>query len=312
MKISYISFVICLLLIGCNQENRLNMYDNNKKINFESIMIFKDTPAWDLAKAVDKENLSKIKRIIEKDSTLLDYQEPRYGMTVLMRAIATEKYNSTKALLQLGANPNSKAYSGLTVLSYAVSFSWYDRRANQNPRFVKLLLEYGADPNVPYPTRTVEAVGYTIQYWYSPLMDATGIEKAKLLVEYGADINYKTELHETAAIVALRMGSIFGRDEVAYYLIVEKKAKITDPYFFYSLTSDTIEWSKPLYPVDLLVENWYFDIGTEQHRRKMAIVDEFKRQGIDYAERKNNISEIMLRHIKINHPKDWKTFIEQY
>ena len=107
------------------------------------------------------------------------------------------------------------------------------------------------------------------------------------------------------------MGNVFGADEVAYYLIVEKKAKVTDPYFSYSLSSDSIQWSKPYYPVDLLLD-WYCEIGTEQYQKKMAIVEEFKRQGVNYSERKKNISNLMMRKIKINHPNDWQIFIEQY
>jgi hypothetical protein len=170
-------------------------------------------------------------------------------------------------------------------------------------------LEYGANPNTVCYSRTIEGIKGTVQEWETPLMHSifSKLEKTKLLVDYGADIKYKTDLGETAASRALLMNDV----DAAYLLIVEKKAKITEPYYFYSLHLDSIKWSEPHYPVDLLLD-WYYEIGSEQYRKKMAIVEEFKYQGVDYAERKKHISKVMIQKIKVNHPNDWQKFLEQY
>lgn len=301
---------MCLLTIGCKQDNKGGLImQNMDKPDLRSIEIFKDTPAWELARAVHKENLSKIEEIIRQDSTLVDYQDPYYGMTLLMRAINTEKYQSAKKLLELGANPNIMSKTGLTALFEAISYSWYDNNANPDPKFVKLMLEYGANPNTVCHEGTMKSIKGTVEEWASPLMHSifNKFEKTKLLVEYGADIRYKTDLGETATSRALLMSDV----DAAYLLIVEKKAKVTDPFYFYSLRLDSIKWNEPHYPVDLLLD-WYYEIGSEQYRKKMAIVEEFKRQGVDYAERKKYISKAMMRKITVNHPDDWQKFIEQY
>ena len=60
-----------------------------------------------------------------------------------------EKYNSAEALLKAGANPDIiSSYSGTTALYLAAGFSWIDNHAKKDPKFIKLLLEYGADPNI--------------------------------------------------------------------------------------------------------------------------------------------------------------------
>jgi hypothetical protein len=129
-----------------------------------------------------------------------------------------------------------------------------------------------------------------------------GIQKVHLLVEHGAKIDYKTESGQTAAVVALMMEDI----ETAYYLIVEKKAIITQPYYDFLLGK-----KEPMFPVELLLD-LFFDIGSKKYEQKMAIVQEFKNQGIDYFSYKKNIDEKILRKIKKVHPYDWQNYIEKY
>lgn len=292
-----------LLLISCNQKSK-------EDLNVEDIEIFKNTVAWNLIQSVDKNNVSEIQDILKQNPKLVNFQDPVYGTTALMWAVGSEKYQSAKTLLDNGANPNLISKTGATALFRAISFSWDDTQANEDPKFVKLILDYKADPNINYCSPKIEGQTDPIECGTSPLMHSVsrGFEKVKLLVSAGADINYSTVTGKTAAIEALLMKDI----NTTYFLVVEKNADIVKPYYFYSLTNDTIiEKEKPHYPVDLLLD-WVFDLNSLEYQKKKAIIAEFKKQGVDYESRKQHISSLILRRIKKMYPDNWEEYLKQY
>ncbi|HLO85029.1 MAG TPA: ankyrin repeat domain-containing protein [Nostocaceae cyanobacterium] len=286
--------------------------DKKGKLDKTDIELFKNTPAWDLVKAIENEDISQIKDILTLDSSLVNYQEPLYGITPIIRAIGTDKYKSVCKLLECGANPDLASKIGTTPLFEAISYRWSDVSAKRDTRYVKLLLSYRANPNLKYIYQNEDGVTNPIEYGISPLMYAidysSGYDIVKLLVESGADINFKTALGTTAAIESLSTGDV----NSAYYLIVEKKAKVTEPYFYYSLLNDNvIERNKPHYPVDLLL-NMTYEIGSDKYHKKMSIVQEFEHQGVSYNNRKEKISNLILRKIKKMHPNDWQEYLDKY
>ena len=274
------------------------------------IRIYKNTPAWKLALAVKRQDTKSIEKIAKKEPHLLNYQDPKYGATLLLWAVGTERYKSAEALLKCGADPNIASTSvGETPLFVAAGYSWVDNDAKKDPKFVKLLLQYGADPNINFVGSDVPGNRTATEPGTSPLMNSIrcGIEKTKALVEAGADINYKTKSGNTAAILALTMEAI----EYAHYLIVEKKAKINEPY--YRGEHMALPGQNPkdeFYPVNIL-RNWVYDLDSEKYKIKMEIVEEFARQGVNYWETKiTNIRT--LEHIKKRYPDTWEEYIKKY
>lgn len=75
-----------------------------------------------------------------KNTTLVNYRESKFGQTLLMLAINNDKYESAKALLEVGANPN---LSDRSEGSNAV----IESARNDDPRYLKLVLAYKGDPN---------------------------------------------------------------------------------------------------------------------------------------------------------------------
>ena len=114
-----------------------------------NIAFFKDTPAYELAKAVGSGDLEKIERLVKEDSTLLEVKNPNYGSNVLVLCLYVEEFDSFKKLLELGADPNFiSPYDKHSVLieaiaSFGSSFEWIE-----DNRYAELLLEYGADPEI--------------------------------------------------------------------------------------------------------------------------------------------------------------------
>lgn len=304
---SFILSFITLFVCGYVAWNRLADSCEHIIVDYR---IYKNTPAWELACAVKKENTQKIEKIVKENPELLNYQDPKYGATLLIWSVGTERYKSAETLLKCGADPNIKTYSdpdkqkytavGETALYIASGYSWVDNDAKKDPKYVKLLLKYGADPNINY-------VGFensVSEPGESPLMYSIGcgIEKTKALVEGGADINYKTKSGICAADMAILWHE---QPEYAYYLIVEKKADITKPICF--MDDDT--GNEKFYIVDSL-RSWIYPINSPEYKIKMEIVKEFERQGVNYWDTK--IPEPTLEIIKKTYPDTWKEYIKQY
>lgn len=298
------------VMIGCENKDSEKSKEDYPRTN---IKIFKDTPAWDLAVAVEKQRVRDIKKIAKESPKLLNYQESKFGNTVLIWAVGMEKYKSVETLLKCGANPNIqsiryKTYDEQTALSIASNFSWIDYMAKKDPKYVKLLLEYGANPNWAYL-----GAEHGTEPGTSILINSIGcgLEKTKALIKAGADINHKTKSGNTAAIEALMFGSMNADSEAreyAHYLIVEEKARVSEAYHSW-IFLDEDGSSNELFPVDIL-RDWICDINSKDYKMKMEIVDEFAIQGVDYGDTK--ISESNLEIIKKRYPKNWKEYIEKY
>ncbi len=298
MRILFI--LVMILVMSCTS-------NNNNNLTIKDILIFKNTPSWNLIQAIQRNRISDIKEIIESDTMLKDYQEPVFGMSPLMWAVQNDKYQSVKALLEMGADPNLRSKTGATALFKAISYSWVDTDSKSSRKYVELLLDYNADPNIVYIGQNKEGVDDPIEEGTSPLMHAVprGFGKVKALVEAGAKINYKTKTNKNAAIIALLMEEV----NVAHYLIVENNAIVSEPYYFYEIGGDSIEYDKPHYPV-LLLRNWIFDLDSEKYQKKLDIIKEFRKQGYNYWG--TEIHPKTKERIKIIYPQNWEEYLNKY
>lgn len=284
-----------------------------------NVHIYRNTLAWELALAVRGQNTNKIEKIIKNKPALLNYQDPKYGATLLLWAVGTEKYKAAEALLRCGADPdiasNDKTtWGGQTPLFVAAGYSWVDRHAKKDPKYVKLLLSYNADPDLCYSGFNISVGKSMIEVGRSPLMQSIGcgIEKTKALVEAGADVNYLTKSGDTAAIKALLAGwnSTLEYLHYAHYLIVEKKAKVNEPYFRGErMTLPGQNPNDKFYPVDIL-RDWIYPLDSKEYQIKMEIVEEFAWQGVNYWETK--INKFTLGIIKKRYPDTWEEYIKKY
>lgn len=303
--------MLILVLVGCVQTNTT---ERPARLQIRDVKIWNETPVQNLASAVNNQNVKQIEKLAKEQPDIINYQESQFGMTLLLWSVGMEKYEAAKALLECGADPNIiGTWEGGTALYRAAGYSFIDTDAKKDAKYVKLLLEYGADPNIGFignDHNNSDEIGTT------PLMASIGcgIEKTKALVEVGADINYRLPSGKTASIMALDMGgpnTTFEAMLYAHYLIVEKGAKVTEPYsafLGYSSTIDTSDTSRR-YPVEIL-RNWIPRLDSEGYKIKMEIVEEFARQGADYWT--TEIPKSRLEQIQKLYPDTWQEFIEKY
>ena len=129
------------LLLSCSNINRDKQVDK-QDLTGGDYRLFQNTPAWDLAKAVQDENEKKINEIVSKDPKIINYQEPKFGNTLLMLTIMNQQIKPFKTLLENKADVNiHNTYEGTSALIEACSFKQY------NTKFAEILLQKGANVN---------------------------------------------------------------------------------------------------------------------------------------------------------------------
>lgn len=295
-------FGVFLLMTSCNTMSQSNKkepeMDVTQLLGYD-YRLFENTLAWDLAKAVRDEKIEEIKRIAESKKNILDFQEPRFGNTLLMLAVFNQNYNSAKALLELGADPNKHDnYDGTSPMILSAGIQ---NRGEDNTKFLKLMLAHGGNPND-------EEVGVRRKdnsTRKTPLLVAcsdnlTEVEpmaKVKLLVEAGADITHKNEFDWTALKEA-NVGDHF--DVMLYFL--ERGADYTSPFYIHPD-------GKKMYLVDLMRYD-EFPLDSKKYADKMKVVEFLKQKGINY--RSLPIPEEVVRHAKQNYPQNWKEYLDKY
>lgn len=284
-KILYLCIIVLNIIFPSCREIRVD----KTKLRGWDYRLFQDTPAWELAKAVQDSKVSRIKSIIQEDSTLINYQEPRFGETLLMLAIWNDDYKSFITLLESNADVNIyDKYDGTSAIILTC-------QNKLGVKYVQKLLEYGANPN-DIEVGERRKGNFTR---YTPLRGAaeTGdIESVKLLILYGATINFYDEYGSCALGKSLLRG---------YYdvslLLLEHGADYTKP-----LAKGV---DGPLYIIDLLRGD-LTELNTTKHFYKEKVIEFLKKHNVDY--RNSPIPSYTLERIKKQYPDTWQEYIEKY
>ncbi len=123
------------------------------------------------------------------------------------------------------------------------------------------------------------------------------IEKVKLLVEAGADINHQNEFKTTPLYEA----TLKEHYDVVLYLL-QKGADYTIPIF-------DLPDSKKVYLADQLRHD-VFPLDSKKYKDKMLVVDFLKQKGIDY--RKLPVPDKVVKDAKELYPQTWQDYLEKY
>lgn len=185
-------FTLCsialLFVLSCTQ---------NKSYTIFELEFWRDSKAYDLAKALHNKNYIKAQALINQDSTIVNAPDLKFGSTLLSWAIMTENKEAVEFLLRNGANPNHhETKNGFSPMLTACFHSDADNSLD----IIELLIKYGGDVNdICLPIDTIQ-YDFNIR---SPLAalcarfnDKKSVDKVKYLIEKGAqiDLPYKPGL----------------------------------------------------------------------------------------------------------------------
>lgn len=241
--------LIAVLLCSCHSSNR--------RLTGYNIKLWKGTPAWHLAKAVQRNDTLEVNRILEKGRVSIDYREPTYGESLLYWAIYNNKVETVHFLLSKGADPNlHDCFNGESPITQSCDFG-------VDIEILRLLLDYGGNPN---DHATVDDSITDMRSDRTPLYCATGssLEKTKMLIDAGADVNMALVKGKTPLYHAL----IRNRFEVILYLLTECGVD-PDDTFVVTMRGDTLQF------IDLLNDSHYRE--TEENTSNMRRIREFVR-----------------------------------
>ena len=281
--------IFSCLLFSCIYD-REKIIDK-KYLNGFDYRLFQNTPAWELAKAVEDGNESKINSIIAKDSSLINYQEPKYGSTLLIMTLRREQMKSFKILLKNKADVNIyDTFTGRSAIIHACILGVSDK-------YVEMLLKEGAKVNdIEIGERKK---GNSTRY--TPLIAASksgNLEVVKLLIKNGAEINYQNEYKESALSIA----TILARYRVVLFLL-ENGADFRRPIL---KSAD----DGKIYYINDVLRKILPKIGSKDHKYKMQIVEFLKENGMDYYS--TPIPDFIIERVKKEYPNNWEKYLEEY
>lgn len=276
--------------MNCN--NRETKIDNERLLG-NDYRLFQNTVAWELAKAVQDDDIPKIKEEVTHKKININFQEPKFGSTLLMLAIRNSQFETTKTLLEIGANPN-------IIDSYRGESAVISAATNNNPKYLELILKHRGNPNAieNIPFKKGNEVRQTALLSAINLLDQNSFKKVKLLVEAGADVNYynlgHTDLALTEAITAKKMDVVIYllQNGADYNLIMYK---MIDGHTVYILEA---------------LRKCLIDLDSNQYKHKLEVINFLKEKGLNYD--KEPIPNYILENIKKKHPQDWEEYIKKY
>jgi len=236
--------------------------------------LFNDSPVEELASAVKNENVDKINEILKDSSINVDFQESKYGHTLLMLAVANNKTKSVEALLKNGANPNlkSKDDEDNSTTIFAENYSQIC-----DTTIISLLLQYGGDINSIQYIDRIENNGMHSHVKETALMISISnycIEVVKFMVDKGAGINQYTYYDGYGAITEAILNE---KLDVLKYLIIEKQANI--PAYCFIRPAIDQDPEKYLTITDFLNEQKY-ESGSENYELRKEILEYLKSKGL--------------------------------
>lgn len=270
-KLLEISSIVVFLLSSCK-------YKINNNYEYNDIIGFKKYD-WELAKAVEKQDLSKIDRLLQHDHNSVNMTEDKFGQSILQWAVENDKYESVKKLLEMSANPN--VFTKVSPSSPLIVASLNDSTS----KYIRILIKYGANPNLVVLDSNV--------FYPSPLIAAAtvSLENTKILINSGAMPNYKSKFGRSALLSSILSSQV----QISQYLLLEKKVD-------YTIVEDkTIDGGSR--DISDLLRYWVFDLNSEDYKIKMAIVQYLKANGIDYF--KSEIPSQLYNNYSVEYLKQY-------
>ena len=236
--------------------------------NFE---LFKNTPAIRLARAVEKDDTAAITKVMAETSISVDYEESKFGHTLLLLAVINNKELAVDKLLDMGADPNKRAFDDSSPL---ISACAHESNLKNPRKLLLLLIKYGADVNAVQVDTTYDQFGKRKNTRMTPLRALCvggSLESVKVLVENGANLNaYEKNEHAILSTAVLS-----GKLDIVKYLMIDKKAPIPG---YVIIRQPGTKGERKMTITDLLNEDEYKENSSKENL-KQEILAYLKEQG---------------------------------
>lgn len=222
-----------------------------------------------MANAIYYSNKELVKDYIKTGR--VDINTPgKYGFTYLMYAIYIQKYDMAKLLLKLGADPNLLSFVNHPVKGNNPDYiqreegtfrlmplSFVCGHPDWDIKYIKLLIEYGADINATIPFTPIHEL----------IVGGAGdMERIKYLMKHGLDLNVPDNLGDTPIITAAIVRDL---DLVEYFLDYGANPK--------QINKDGVSLG---YELQLQIED---NLGTPEYlRHAEEIIERLKKMGIKF------------------------------
>lgn len=267
-------FFILIVVSSCMNDRFMDESFKSGELSGMDYKIFQNTKIYNLAKAVQNNNLNEIKLLVKHEKMDLNFQDPKFGNSLLMMTVMNQQYQTCKLLLELSADVNLHNYdNGTSAIIIAAEINNF---FGSNTKFLELLISHGANPNDI--ERGTKNLGGTFRK--TPLIascqilfDEAALNKIKILVEAGADINYKDEYGNCVLKEAILQENM----EAVYYLL-QKGADFSGVLID---RSDFSDHEEKLYIQDVLNE-LNFSTFSEKYEYKQKIIEFLKSKGVKF------------------------------
>lgn len=261
--------------------------------------VFRHTSGWNAAKAIVKEDTTRLKEYLNRNPYLLYVKDPYYGHSLLSTAVMNNKLNSVRILLNHGFDPNFNDCANSIQTNPVIMAA-----SSSNPvstDVLKLLLEHGGNPNSKQKYRLSwdEDSLYLYNRHAISFAANNNLEKVKLLLEYGAEINPPEG--ESPICSATVMDNM---DIVMYLLEHGADYRVSFEYPGYLRDSVFVR----TLPEQL--RNCLIPLDSKQYEYKMKIVEFLKERGMDY--KSTEIPIYTLKRIQKIYPTTWQKYIKVY
>lgn len=280
-----ILILVFFLLTGCQskknesqnkservkQEEALVNKVSTRSLSGRNPLVFSGSPVYKVAKLIHENKNSILLVELNKLSISdLNYQDTNYKLTLGHFALLNRNMRAAELLLEKGINPNLIAKGGSSMVSYINSAD-----LNDEPKSVEILkkiIDKGGNVNLLFSGKS--------GMYRSPLITASSsnLEKTKILISAGANPNFVYEntpgdqFPESPLIRALISSNI----DIVNYLIFEADVD------YKMKQHEKSKYNKGGYKILGYLRAMTFPLGSDNHKKKMRLVNYLKGKGLDY------------------------------
>lgn len=293
-RMNAVKYLLIILLLLCSCSGNVD----KSRLSGMDYRLFNGTIAERLARAVKNGDVETIREEVLNHNIPVDLKNKECGTTLLMMATYHNNLKSARCLLELGADPN--LYEDTLGSWGENSVLIASRRITPSPEMLSLLISYGGDPN-----SQAKGIKYNNVRKPVPMRDFAlqvasdrSIEKVRILVEAGADVN-KVEDSPYTSPSAMYSAIIHNNMDILLYLL-QNGADYTETFL-------TVHSECSI--LDMLRRSRY-PLHSERHRQKMEVVKFLANKGLYYS--KTPIPDWVIKWAKKEYPDNWEEYLARY